>query len=199
MLITRNLCVFGYVETEGASDRTMGGGIQSMQIDTYEAARIGEEDLNAWFKANGLCYVSVCQTRETFAPLFSNNLKRPDFLVLLDSLGLIAVDAKNKKPSQGELTLELEDELRRAVAFERVFRMPVWYAYRVELDGKVVWHWINALKAIEVGKERTNKDNNKPFLAIKLEDFEHIESNDDLGKLYTCRMPGLRKVKEISA
>ncbi len=162
-----------------------------------EKGRSGEEDLNAWFQANGLAYLYVRQNPETFAPLFKDFLKRPDFLVLLDSIGLIAVDAKNHSLWNGDhYTLSMESELRRVITFERLFRIPVWYAYRHEEDGKVVWFWISALKAVEVGTI-CESDKTGDFLKIKLEHFEKIKTNADLGKLYTQRLTNLAKINAL--
>ncbi len=152
----------------------------------------GEKALEEWLKREGFFYLALSQEKEHFARLFQNNLKRPDFLVLLDSVGMIAVDAKNRKLySEGTYTLPYEKEFRRTLTFERVFRLPVWYAYQGKAEG--TWFWISALKAIEVGKMLTKDE--EQFLAIKLEHFEKIESNADFGKLYMQRMPGLSKVK----
>jgi len=159
-----------------------------------EKGRSGEEDLNAWLQANGLAFLYVRQNPETFAPLFKGFLKRPDFLVLLDSIGLIAVDAKNHaRWKGGYYTLAFESELRRVITFERLFRIPVWYAYRHEEKGKIVWYWISALKAVEVGTI-CESDKTGGYLEIKLEHFEKIETNADLGKLYTQRLPSLAKI-----
>ena len=91
------------------------------------------------------------------------------------------------------MSLPYEKELRRALTFERLFRLPVWYAYKGKMDG--TWYWISALKAIEVGKLREHKESKVPFLSIRLEEFELVSSNADFGKLYTHRLPGLKKIK----
>lgn len=164
-----------------------------------EKGRAGEEDLNAWLQANGLAYLYVRQNQETFTPLFKGVLKRPDFLILIDSIGLIAVDAKNRSSRDGKhYTLSLESELRKVITFERLFRIPVWYAYRHEEKDKVVWYWISALKAIEVGTV-CESDKTGDFLKIKLEEFERIETNADLGKLYTQRLPSVAKINALNS
>ena len=38
---------------------------------------------------------------------------------------------------------------------------------------------------------RKNRKKDEDYLAIKLEHFERIEKNEDLGKLYTHRLPRL--------
>lgn len=160
-----------------------------------EKGREGEELLNKWLNGSGLSYVSIAQSRETFAPLFGTGLKRPDFLVLLESIGLIGVDAKNHRRSGGVLTLELEYELKRALMFERVFRLPMWFAF-VDRVMSGSWLWISALKAIEVGEIRHNKRKGVEFIAIPLKEFAQIAVGDDMGKLYTQRMPGFSKTAQ---
>ncbi len=155
----------------------------------------GEADLRAWFDRYGFGYVAVHQNKETFAALFRDHVKRPDFLLLIDSLGIIAVDAKHKtKDRQRDCyTLSYDYKFRRALMFERIFRLPVWYAYRgADAD---TWHWISALKAFEVGRKKGTKES---WLEIDLEHFECLQSGADFGKLYTQRMPAFAKLKDIS-
>lgn len=107
--------------------------------------------MNAWLQLHGFSYVAICQAPDTFAPLFGTAVKRPDFLMLLESIGLIAIDVKNyvqfKHANQACYSLPYESELKRAVAFERLFRIPVWYAYFNRQDAGRSFHWISALKA----------------------------------------------------
>lgn len=152
----------------------------------------GEEALNRWLDGNGLSYLYIDQSEDTFASLFRTKLKRPDFLVLLESIGMIAVDAKNYTLSGGVYTLNMEHEFQKALTFERLFRIPLWYAYLHVEETQDVWYWISALKALEVGDVRVNNQKKEQFLAIKLEHFEKIETGYDLGKLYTHRLPSLK-------
>lgn len=164
------------------------------QASISEKGKKGELALNAWLQSVGISYLYVNQDPESFARLFKGNAKRPDFLVLLESIGMIAVDAKNYTVFNGEYSLPLETELRRVLTFERLFRIPVWYAYLGLEDGKEVWYWISALKALEVGDVRTNSGTKEEFLAIKIHHFERIENGNDLGKLYTHRLPSLKRI-----
>lgn len=151
----------------------------------------GEERLNAWFSNQGMSYVYVNQSPKYFASLFQGEVKRPDFLLLMESIGILAVDAKNCRLSKyGNYTLSHE-ELRKAANFERLFRMPVWYVFRHSDEAGERWLWISLLKALEVGVDRGD------FRAIEVEDFAEIETNDDLGRLYTQRLPGFKKSKKI--
>ena len=156
--------------------------------------QIGEDALNTWLSESGLSYVAICQSTETFARLFAANVKRPDFLVLFESVGLLAVDVKNYTFSGGGYTLNLEAELRRSLTFERLFRLPLWYAYYDHSAGVSSWYWISALKAIEVGEVRTRHEDGLEFLAISRDHFEHIVTPDDLSKLYTHRLPSTERI-----
>lgn len=153
-----------------------------------------EDAMNDWLGANNLSYLYVNQSPDTFAPLFKGYVKRPDFLVLLESVGLIAVDVKHYTSRGNTLTLKLEEEVRRVLAFERIFRIPVWYAYYFPNNGRTLWRWISALKAVEVGDRRMNTGTGEDFIVIDMRHFEEITSNADLGKLYTHRLPGFEKV-----
>ena len=156
-----------------------------------------EQAFEAWLRHEHFSYLAICQDEERFAPLFSGNLKRPDFLVLLESIGMIAVDVKSCTLTRQEYTLPFEDEFRRAITFERLFRLPVWYAYWNL--GLGFAHWISALKAIEVGVRRTNAKDKKGFIAINLCHFEMIRSNSDIGKLYTHRLRDLSNIKIVAS
>lgn len=185
--------------------KTIMSGRRSVRIDgmgnTTDIEQIGREGeylFAQWLDENGLGYVAVCQEKAAFARLFKGALKRPDFLVLLDGLGVIAVDVKNCALHEGhEFTLEYERELKRSVAFERAFRLPVWYAYKQAEDGMTVWYWISAIKAIvEGGVPRPNRKDGTKYLAIDRKHFTRVTQNSDLGGLYTQRLQSYVKVKE---
>lgn len=152
-----------------------------------------EQAFETWLQREHFSYLAICQDEARFAPLFSGNLKRPDFLVLLESIGMIAVDVKSCTLTMQQYTLPYEDEFQRAITFERLFRLPVWYAYW-NLDTGFA-HWISALRAIEVGIRRKNKKEKKEFIAIDLCNFELVKNNADIGKLYTHRLRDLANIK----
>ena len=56
---------------------------------------IGETALNNWFKNQNLIYIALNQSQETFARVLEGKAKRPDYLLLIQGIGPIAVDAKN--------------------------------------------------------------------------------------------------------
>lgn len=163
--------------------------------ELQDTGKEGEGAFKNWLDGIGISYVAVCQSPETFAKLFKNTTKRPDFLVLFESIGMIAVDVKKYKQGDKRFwTLPYEKELKRVLTFERLFRLPVWYAYYI--DG-TKWHWISALKAVEVGKLIEPKDKDS-FLSIKVEDFIEVSTNNDLGRLFEARLPALTGIANMS-
>lgn len=164
-----------------------------MHTHDQDAVRKGERGellLCAWFKANGLGFLHVNNAPEFFATLFHDAVKRPDFLLLFDSIGLVAVDVKYKELWKNhEYSLDLESEVKRVIGFERLFRIPFWYAYCA--DEGACWYWISALRALEVGVERQGAQGS--FLALKRRDLERVQTASDLGKLYTARLVAPRK------
>lgn len=144
----------------------------------------GEEEFVRWLNSCERRFVRVDQSIETFAKLFAKEVKRPDFLVLLDSIGLIAVDVKNQAPQQdGCYTLSKDDELTKTLAFERRFRIPLWYAYFDRTSRSARWLWISALRAWEVGLTGRNREQGVEYLRIEPSQFAVLETLDDFGKL----------------
>ena len=164
--------------------------VQSIETKGKE----GEDAFNSWLNNNGLSFLYVDQSVDTFSTLFKNNVKRPDFLLMLESIGMLAVDVKNYTQSQGTYTLNMEQEFLRSLSFERLFRIPLWYAYKSEKNGETIWLWISALKAIEVGSISINNRSGEKFLRIDVKHFEEIKTNQDIGKLYTHRLPSLNNL-----
>ena len=155
---------------------------------TIKDGKDGEEAFAKWLDEEGLGYVWITQTPDTFAARFNGTVKRPDFLVVLESIGVLAIDVKHCTSSNNEFTLEIDRDLKRILKFERISRIPIWYAFH-EKNKVGCWHWISALKIQEEEyDERTNKSTNKDFLVIKKTEFIEISSNDDLGQLYTQRV-----------
>lgn len=143
----------------------------------------GEEQLLQWFQKNRIGFVPVRQSPHTFANVFAQSVKRPDFLVLLPSIGIIAVDAKNHQASRGRYTIG-EDELHKAMRFELITRMPFWFAFLSQQDNGSTWYWLNALKAPNVGIRRKNRATGDTFFSIGIEEFTVVSKEQDFGKLF---------------
>lgn len=157
----------------------------------------GELAFKEWLQNNNFSFLYIKQDKAAFAHMFHNALKRPDFLVLVDGIGLIAIDVKNNKCYQKKyFSLPIERELKRTLAFERTFRLPVWYVYS-NCQKYDKWYWINSLKVVEVGKMIVNNSTNKSFYSIPKNDCIEIVTNEDFGKLWTHRFSSLKPINKL--
>ncbi len=157
----------------------------------------GELAFKAWLQKNNFSFLYIKQDKDAFAHMFHNALKRPDFLVLVDGIGLIAIDVKNNKCYHKKyFSLPIERELKRTLAFERTFRLPVWYVYS-NCQKYDKWYWINSLKVVEVGKMIVNNYTNKSFYSIPKNDCIEIVTNEDFGKLWTHRFSSLKPINKL--
>ena len=141
-----------------------------------------------WLQASKLPFLYVDQNQTTFSTLFPAAVKRPDFLLLLNSIGFIAIDVKYrpvKRPRFTDFRLD-KDDVNLTLAFERIFRIPVWFAFCDEFKtAPSEWRWISALKALEVGAWHPRHKDQKPFLGIEVEDCVGVVELQDLGKLFS--------------
>ena len=163
-----------------------------MESKEEKGAR-GETRFAEWLDNNSLGYIYIKQDIESYAKLFGALVKRPDFLVLFESIGLIAVDVKNYKLCNDDyFTLNMEREIKKVLAFERLFRLPVWYAYMGNEQG-TDWHWLSALRAVEAGGIAYRKDEGT-YLKIPLNEFVPISTRQDIGRLWIKGTTPVRKI-----
>lgn len=167
-----------------------------MTISIVEKGNIGEQSLITWFHENSIPFLAIDQSPGTFAHFFAKNGKRPDFLILLHSLGLIAVDAKNCMLSNGYFTIN-EKEITDALYFQLVYRIAFWFAFLHIQHNIPTWYWINAVKAAGTGIKRQNSKTGQAFRAISLGDFVPIRNKHDLGELWIDQVSALPTIKNL--
>ena len=144
-----------------------------------------EQDFLNWLDENKFSYLYINQDIESFSKLFTNQVKSPNFLLLIDSIGLVAVNIMNYTTFKDKhLSLNYESEFKNTLTFEKLFKLPVWYVYK----NNDQWLWISALKAIEVGEMKINSGTNEQFLSLNIDDFTIVKSNSDIGKLWEQRV-----------
>ena len=149
----------------------------------------GETAFQKWLDAQELGYLRIDQDRETMSAVFKNSVKRPDYFLLLPSLGFIAIDVKNSTLKNDLFTLKINYEIERTITFEHHTRIYLWYAFK---DRKCInndrWYFISAHKACEVGVKKYNSRDRVYYFEIALKHFELINKAEDLGKLYSSRI-----------
>ena len=150
-----------------------------------------EQDFLNWLDENKFSYLYINQDIESFSKLFTNQVKSPNFLLLIDSIGLVAVNIMNYTTFKDKhLSLNYESEFKNTLKFEKLFKLPVCYVYK----NNDQWLWISALKAIEVGEIKTNSGTKEQFLSLNIDDFTIVKSNSDIGKLWEQRVKFFNKL-----
>jgi hypothetical protein len=98
-----------------------------LRLERLAKGEGGERALQDWLDRSRLAYLYLDQTPLTIPAVHRADIKRPDFLVAVDGLGTIALDAKAKKFVDGCFVFDVS-ERRRLDGFESTFGIPVWYA-----------------------------------------------------------------------
>ncbi|WP_287389512.1 hypothetical protein [Ralstonia sp.] len=86
-----------------------------------------EDRFRAWLDRCVLPHLFVEQSPLTFPDGLRGEIKRPDFLVGLPTIGTIAVDVKAKRVYAQTLIIDA-DEHRTLANFETFFNISVWFA-----------------------------------------------------------------------
>lgn len=125
-----------------------------------------EHAFRSWLIESKLGFLVVDQTPMSMPPYLFSIVKRPDFLVGILSVGMIAVDVKARTPVlDGFVTIEI-DEYDSFCAFERYFGMPVWYACYLSRDYKTCLLFRNS--DIRPDRDRT-RIKERPVLVIPID------------------------------
>jgi hypothetical protein len=101
-------------------------GCPEVQLQRLEKGEGGERALQDWLDRSRLAYLYLDQTPLTIPAAHRADIKRPDFLVAVEGLGTVALDAKAKSFIDGCFLLDAS-ERRRLDGFESTFGIPVWY------------------------------------------------------------------------
>lgn len=86
-----------------------------------------EERFRTWLDRCHLPHIYVEQSPFTFPDHLKGEIKRPDFLVGIPSIGTIAVDVKAKRVYRDAILIDAIEH-RTLLAFETFFNTSVWFA-----------------------------------------------------------------------
>lgn len=144
-----------------------------------------EKIFQQWLETKKYPYLYIEQSIETFASLFRDITKRPDYFIILPSIGFIAVDVKERKYYKIFQNFTINElEIRKLLSFERVFKIPVWLAISNESMGFATWYWISLTNITENTPLKINSSSNEEFRAIDIKSCITIGWNDNLSKLF---------------
>jgi len=153
-----------------------------------EQGRDGEKSFSTWLNENNFGFIEIKQNADDLANVFKGALKRPDFLILLPSIGLIAIDVKNHNVTKSGFSLNIPTDLAKSIEFETQFKIYLWYAYKDAKSSGDTWYFISALDAIEHGDQKTNSKNGEAFVYVPLAKFTKVQSGEDMSKLLSTRI-----------
>ena len=86
-----------------------------------------EDRFRSWLDRCCLPHIYVEQSPLTFPESLHGELKRPDFLVGVPSIGTIAVDVKAKRVYRDTILIDATEH-RTLLTFETYFNISVWFA-----------------------------------------------------------------------
>lgn len=101
-----------------------------MTLTQTERKAIGaaaEDRFRAWLDRCHLPHIYVEQSPMTIPQHLRGEIKRPDFLVGIPTIGTIAVDVKAKQVYQDAIIIEAYEH-RTLLNFETFFNISVWFA-----------------------------------------------------------------------
>lgn len=157
--------------------------------DIAQQGQRGENAFREWLQKSNAPYLYVEQSYENYSTLFKNKIKRPDFLLLVFGMGLLAVDVKHFKRSRsGGFTIDVEKDLKFTMEFEQAFKLYLWYAIKDVNSNDGKWYFISAYDAIQHGDLKKNKAKGSRFVHIDRKHFTELSNAERIDKLFRRRL-----------
>ncbi|RLE48220.1 hypothetical protein DRJ25_00405 [Candidatus Woesearchaeota archaeon] len=148
-----------------------------------------EKEFKKWLDKNNIPYMYIQQDTDTFSYTLKKYFlgKRPDFMVLLPSLGFIFVDVKYKKLNEKFNSFPLDaEETKKYSSLQRRFNLHTWYVLSNEKYGYKTWFWIPVSRVLEEGSPKfLSRKSKMDFFAVQLDKFIQVSSNDSLDRLFS--------------
>lgn len=132
-----------------------------------------------WLDEKNYGYLHISQDVATFSNFFRDLMKRPDFLIVLPSISIIAVDVKYYTKYRDFIFDE--KEVKNFSTFERYLRLPVWYAIAAS-KRFATWYWISNSEVLERGIRKSSKTGY--FYAISPKTTKQVAPDDSIAKIF---------------
>lgn len=160
--------------------------MEAVDLEKIKRGREAEEKFQAWLDEHKLSYLYIQQDKNTFANAFKDNLKRPDFLILLPNLGLIMVDVKYKNVNSKYQDMAIDAyDIKRYSKLQRIFNLPIWFVLSNENVAFETWFWIPLPKVLEEGMPRfTSSKSQMDYYAVPLKHFIQVSKKDSINRLF---------------
>ncbi len=97
------------------------------RLERRAQGEAAEDRFRAWLDRCHLPHIYVEQSPFTFPEHLKGEIKRPDFLVGIPSIGTLAIDVKAKRIYRDAILIDVYEH-RTLLAFETHFNISVWFA-----------------------------------------------------------------------
>ena len=133
-----------------------------------------EDRFRGWLDRCCLPHIYVEQSPLTIPPPLRGQIKRPDFMIGIPTIGTIAVDVKAKRVFNNTLIIDAFEH-RTLLNFETFFNMTVWYVCFPPEAANTCHLFLNRdLAALPVVNRKGS-----PSLAVPLKDTVTADSRRD--------------------
>jgi hypothetical protein len=144
-----------------------------------------EKKFAEWLDEREIAYWYVEQERKTKSKrLRSEDVKRPDFVVFVDNVGLILVDVKGYGPYAKADNFNVNSgEVVRYVRFGNKFKLSVWFVFSFEEVRFKTWYWIPVEDVMDCDLV-VRSDEDSSFYAVPMDLFCQLGVDDGIGELF---------------
>ena len=152
-----------------------------------EKGEKAELEFKKWLDKNKINHLYIKQDLKSFPKSFENTLRRPDFIIMLENIGMIMVEVRRRSiyPRYNTIPIDTED-LKKYIRFQSKFNIPIWYAVSNEQLNYKTWFWIPMSKIAELETPMLHSSKSKQnFIPISLDKFSRIEYNEHIGKIFS--------------
>ncbi|OLS15904.1 MAG: hypothetical protein RBG13Loki_0473 [Promethearchaeota archaeon CR_4] len=144
-----------------------------------------ERRIQEYFDAHLYGWDRVDQSIASFARIYQGRVKRPDYIVYLDTYTKIIVDAKDWTLDAEFRNFHIDEgDARRAAEWERQHGSKLWLAISNEHSDYKTWYYISISRILEVCPLRTSRKSGNFFRTFTILDCVTIGPEDSLSKLF---------------
>ncbi|MEP9356888.1 hypothetical protein ABLE93_25490 [Xanthobacter sp. KR7-65] len=129
-----------------------------------------ESAFRAWLDASVLPHIYVEQSPISVPVPLRGHIKRPDYIVGIPHVGMVAFDVKAKTLYPEGLVFDL-DEIRRLRAFARMFRVTIYFAC-LDPEGGHQAYWVRLDQLDGIPLQHMAK---KPVLILPLSQAQPVD------------------------
>lgn len=145
------------------------------RIDPADAAKgvAAERAFHTWLDSSVLPHMYIEQSRLTVPEPLRGQIKRPDYLVGIPGVGLVAFDVKAKTIYQGKILFDVA-EVEKLRTFARLFHLTVYFAC-LDSEGlqKAFWVRLDQLDAVGITRRRYG-----PVLALPIGEAQPVSLDE---------------------